>query len=99
MSDIKAITMPKFGMTMEEGTVDSWVIAEGDSFSAGDPLVTIESSKLSNDLEAPFDGTLRRIVAQAGEELPVGALIGVAADPSVPDSEIDQFVSEHQVAA
>ena len=99
MADIKAITMPKFGMTMEEGTVDNWLIAEGDSFSAGDPLVTIESSKLSNDLEAPFDGTLRKIVANSGDELPVGALIGVSADPSVPDSEIDAFVSQHAVSA
>lgn len=93
MSDIKAITMPKFGMTMEEGTVDSWIVNEGDTFHQGDALVTIESSKLSNDLEAPFSGTLRKIVAEAGAELPVGSLIGVAADPSVPDAEIEQFIA------
>jgi pyruvate dehydrogenase E2 component (dihydrolipoamide acetyltransferase) len=93
MSDITAIELPKWGMTMEDGVVEQWHLAQGQSFSAGDALCTIDSSKISNDLEAPFDGYLRRIVAAPGQNLPVGALLAVSADPSVPDSEIDAFVA------
>ena len=82
MGEIKPLEVPKWGMTMEEGTVGDWLVAVGESFTAGQPIVTVESSKISNDLEAPFASTLRRIVAGAGETLPVGALIGVAADDS-----------------
>ncbi|MDN6658645.1 MAG: hypothetical protein L0L18_06445, partial [Acidipropionibacterium jensenii] len=94
MSTIRAIEIPKWGMTMDEGTVDEWHLDEGDSFAEGDLLVAIESTKVMNDLAAGFDGVLRRIVAHTGVVLPVGALIGVSADPSVPDAEIDAFIAE-----
>lgn len=98
MSEIHPIEVPKWGMTMEEGTIGEWQVAEGEAFSKGAPLCTIESSKISNELEAPFDGFLRRIVVGIGDTLPVGALIAVSADPSVPDSEVDAFIAEHTPA-
>ncbi|MFZ2563476.1 MAG: 2-oxo acid dehydrogenase subunit E2, partial [Corynebacterium variabile] len=94
MTTIRAIEIPKWGMTMAEGTVDEWHLAEGDSFAEGDLLVAIESTKVMNDLAAGFDGVLRRIIAHTGDVLPVGALIGVSADPSVSDEEIDAFIAE-----
>ena len=94
MTTIRAIEIPKWGMTMAEGTVDEWHLAEGDSFAEGDLLVAIESTKVMNDLAAGFDGVLRRIIAHTGDVLPVGALIGVSADPSVSDDEIDAFIAE-----
>ncbi|WP_066584811.1 dihydrolipoamide acetyltransferase family protein [Corynebacterium provencense] len=94
MSSIRPIEVPKWGMTMDEGTIDEWYLAEGDSFSEGDLLCSIESTKVMNDLAANFDGVLRRIVAHSGDVLPVGSLIGVAADPSVDDSEIDAYIAE-----
>lgn len=99
MGEIKPLEVPKWGMTMEEGTVGDWLVAVGESFTAGQPIVTVESSKISNDLEAPFASTLRRIVAGAGETLPVGALIGVAADDSVSDAQIDAYVASRTATA
>lgn len=96
MSDIQAIEIPKWGMTMEEGFLDSWHIAEGAEFHAGDPLCTIESSKISNELEAPFDGVMRRYVAEPGVVLPVGSLIAVSAPVDVSDAEIDAFIASRQ---
>lgn len=93
MTEIKGIELPKWGMTMEDGVVETWHVTEGQSFSTGDALCTIDSSKISNDLEAPFDGTLRRIVAAPGQNLPVGALLAVSADPSVSDADVDAFVA------
>lgn len=93
MSEIRAIELPKWGMTMDEGVLDVWHVAEGADFAAGDALCTVETEKISNELEAPFAGHLRRIVGVSGETYPVGALIAVSADASVPDAEVDAFIA------
>lgn len=92
---IDPIEIPKWGLTMRTGTLVSWQVREGDRFTAGDHIATIESTKVTGELEAPFSGTLRRIVAQPGATLPVGALIGVSAARTVSDAEIDAYVAAH----
>ena len=95
-SEITPITMPKFGLAMTEGKVAGWMIAPGKPVKAGDELVDIETSKITNSFESPASGILRRQVAPNGETLPVGALIAVVADVSVPDTEIDAFITRFQ---
>jgi pyruvate dehydrogenase E2 component (dihydrolipoamide acetyltransferase) len=96
---IVALTVPKWGLAMEEGTVTGWHKAEGDAVAAGDELVDVESSKIANVIEAPAAGVLRRITAQEGQTLPVGALLAVIADASVSDADIDGFVSGFVIEA
>jgi pyruvate dehydrogenase E2 component (dihydrolipoamide acetyltransferase) len=79
---------------MQEGTVNAWLIAEGDSFAAGDEICEIETSKIANVVEAPFDGTLRKILAQPGETLPVGAPIAVSAEGDTDEVAISTFLNE-----
>jgi pyruvate dehydrogenase E2 component (dihydrolipoamide acetyltransferase) len=88
--------MPKFGLAMTEGKVASWVVPEGAEVSVGDELADIETSKITNAYESPVDGILRRRVAPEQQDLPVGALLGVIADASVPDADIDAFVSHFE---
>ena len=101
MSDtrIRAITVPKWGMAMEEGTVTAWHVGEGQTVTEGDEVLDVESTKIANAIEARGDGVLRRQVAEVGRTLPVGALLGVIASEDVSDEEIDSFVSGFVVEA
>lgn len=92
-SAVTAITMPKWGLTMTEGTVVGWLRQQGQYFAEGEEILEIETPKITNVVEATSDGTLRRIVAQAGVTLPVGALLAVVAPAEVPEAEIDAFVA------
>jgi pyruvate dehydrogenase E2 component (dihydrolipoamide acetyltransferase) len=96
MAAVTAIRMPKWGLSMQEGTIVDWWRPEGAVVAEGEDLVDIETSKINNVCESPAAGVLRRIVAQPGEALPVGALIGVLADAEVGEETIDAFIAEFQ---
>ncbi|GIX31237.1 MAG: dihydrolipoamide acetyltransferase component of pyruvate dehydrogenase complex [Porticoccaceae bacterium] len=92
-AQIVAVTMPKWGMEMREGEVVAWHAAVGDPVAAGADLVDVETSKIVNTVVAPVSGVLRAIVAEPGETLPVGALLGVIAPADVAEEEIRAFVA------
>ncbi len=69
------VIMPKLGMTMTSGTVVRWNKHNGELVTAGEPLCEVETDKLNNEIEAAATGILT-IIAQEGDELGVGDILG-----------------------
>ena len=84
---MQTAVMPKMGDTMEEGKILRWIKHEGDAVQKGEALAEIETEKVNIEAEAFASGVLRKILAQEGETVPVGAPIALigAADEPLPD--------------
>ncbi len=72
--------LPSLSADMEYATVGRWLKREGDSLREAEPLVEIEADKVTEELGAPVSGTLREILAPAGDELKVGAVLAIIED-------------------
>ncbi|MHB1872054.1 MAG: dihydrolipoamide acetyltransferase family protein [Steroidobacteraceae bacterium] len=95
---IHAVTMPKWGIEMTEGTVIRWNASAGQRIDKGEPLLEVETEKIVNTVDSPFSGTLRRIVAESGEVRPVGALLAVLAENEVSEAALARFIEEFKGA-
>jgi pyruvate dehydrogenase E2 component (dihydrolipoamide acetyltransferase) len=71
------VIMPALGMAQETGKVVRWLKSDGDPVAKGEPLLEIETDKVTVEIEAPADGTLAGICAADGAEVPVGEAIAV----------------------
>jgi pyruvate dehydrogenase E2 component (dihydrolipoamide acetyltransferase) len=91
---IVAVTMPKWGLSMQLGKITGWIVAEGDDVSPGDELADIETDKIAGTLEAADAGTVRRIIASVGEDVPVSGTIALIAPADVSDDDLDAAAAE-----
>jgi pyruvate dehydrogenase E2 component (dihydrolipoamide acetyltransferase) len=69
------VIMPALGMAQETGKLLRWIKTEGDTVTKGEPLMEIETDKVTVEIEAPADGTLAGISAAEGEDVPVGRAV------------------------
>ena len=70
-----SVVMPALEMAQETGKLIAWRKQEGDRVTKGEPLLEIETDKAVMEIEAPADGVLAGISAQAGSDIPVGQTI------------------------
>ena len=88
------ITVPKWGIEMQEGTITGWQVGVGANVAKGDELIDIETDKIVNTMEAPVSGVVCRQLVEEGETLKVGELLGVIATGDADDADIDTFVRD-----
>src|SRR5262249_54468153 len=71
------ITVPTLGESVTTATVARWMKHEGDTVAADEPLVELETDKVTVEVSAPAAGVLTSIAAEEGSEVPVGALLAM----------------------
>lgn len=85
------IFMPALSPTMEEGTLASWLVKEGDTITSGDVIAEIETDKATMEVESIDDGVMAKILVEAGtDNVPVGQIIAIMAEEgeNVADIEV-----------
>jgi pyruvate dehydrogenase E2 component (dihydrolipoamide acetyltransferase) len=84
-----SVVMPALELAQETGKILSWIKKEGDSITKGEPLVEIETDKITFEVEAPADGVLAGVCSGEGEDVPVGRTIAwIVAPGEEPPVEI-----------
>ena len=76
-----AIVMPKLGLSMSEGLIAEWNVKPGDEVTAGQVLFVVETDKISNEIEAPADGRILRVLVGEGETVDVGTPVALWTGP------------------
>jgi|SRR5450631_6170 len=91
---IKRVTMPKWGLSMESGRLIEWLVSEGDDIEKGQDVAEIDTDKIVAVLESTCSGVVRALVVEVNVAVPVGGTIVVVAPADVPQEEIDAVVAE-----
>ncbi len=77
------IIVPTLGESVTEATVSKWFKAVGDAVAADEPVLELETDKVTLEINAPAAGTLSEIVVAEGSDVEVGALLGTIAEGQV----------------
>ncbi len=88
---VAKIVMPRLSLTMKTGSIVQWFKREGEKVQKGEPIVEVLSEKVTYDVEAPAAGILRKILAEEGMDLQVGATLAFIAGP---DEELPEVEAE-----
>ncbi|GIV19209.1 MAG: dihydrolipoamide acetyltransferase component of pyruvate dehydrogenase complex [Armatimonadota bacterium] len=83
--------LPMLGQTMEEGTITRWLKAEGDYIRRGDIIAEVMTDKANLEVDATFEGYLRKILVAEGETIPVNAPIAIIS--KTPDEDISALLT------
>lgn len=75
------VIMPALGMAQETGKVLRWLKAEGEEVAKGEPLMEVETDKVTVEVEAPAAGLLAAVRAEAGTDVPVGEAVALILAP------------------
>ncbi len=71
------VKLPKFGLTMEEATINEWAVVVGDAVAQGQTIATIESEKVEMELPSPASGVMAEHLVAPGDTVPVGTALAV----------------------
>lgn len=95
------IFMPKLGLSMQEGTITTWLKKEGDPVKIGEVVAEITTDKIANTIEAQAAGTIQKLLYKEGDTALVGTVIayidenGNAKQETVEAADIDKTIAEN----
>lgn len=69
------VLLPKWGMTMHEGTIAEWMLGVGDRVVEGDVLATVETEKALGEVQAPASGRLVEVLVEESDTVEIGTVI------------------------
>src|SRR5699024_6341458 len=72
---MEKITMPQLGESVVEGTINSWLVKEGDHVNQYDPIADVMTDKVNAEIPTFFSGVIKNILIQEGETIQVGEVI------------------------
>ena len=98
MSELRAFTMPKWGIEMTEGVLVEWAVDEGQAFEKGQLLASVETEKIVNEIEADYAAVCLKRVADEGETLGVGELLAVFGEAGADAAAVERFVADFEAA-
>lgn len=82
------VILPKWGLTMEDGTVVAWHVSEGDTVVEGQLLVEVETEKVENEIEAPCAGIVAKIFVEEDDTVDVGTVLAIIATDEAEATQI-----------
>jgi 2-oxoisovalerate dehydrogenase E2 component (dihydrolipoyl transacylase) len=71
------VVMPQLGESVHDGTIASWLVKPGDRVVEFEPILLVDTDKVSAEVPAPVTGILTKILAKEGETVPAGAQIAL----------------------
>ena len=90
---LRYITMPKWGIEMQQGTLSEWHVTEGDMVEKGQLIALVETDKITNEMEADKAGVLHKILTPEGEVKIVGELLAVMGDSGASEDAVADFIA------
>jgi pyruvate/2-oxoglutarate dehydrogenase complex dihydrolipoamide acyltransferase (E2) component len=69
------LKLPRLSMNMQEGAISEWLKQPGESFKLGEPIYSVETEKVTTEVEAPCAGTMLEILMPLGENVEVGTAV------------------------
>ena len=91
------LIVPTLGESITEATVSKWLKKVGESFEADEPLVEIETDKITVEVPAPSAGVLSEITVQEGKDVNIGGVLGIIGDAAEITSSKENESSEPKV--
>src|SRR6266567_7981157 len=77
MATTTRVVMPQLGESVHEGTISKWLVKPGDKVVEFEPMLEVDTDKVSAEVPAPVTGVLKEIIAKEGETVQAGAEIAV----------------------
>ena len=77
MAKTTRVVMPQLGESVHEGTISKWLVKPGDKVVEFEPMLEVDTDKVSAEVPSPVSGILREILAKEGETVQAGAEIAV----------------------